>query len=204
MVQGSPPCPGSSPLPAHPASLTAHLSLVGGVQPEEHLHEGNQLYLQLQPKARVHQDEEGGGPEHGDVGCRDGGEIRVCTEARPRQTEPPCSWDSPGGGGQAGRVLWGWARRRQGSAGPWEWAVLGVTAAGPQEARHQVCSTPGPHSGCQWTTDTPRADRKPTTGDTRSGPGHRALAGYLAGRAQALGAEAWLLHGPVVPSPRTC
>ena len=62
--------PGTSPLPARRRSLTAHLSVIGGVQPEEHLHEGHQLNLQLQPEARVHQDKEGRRPEDGDVGCR--------------------------------------------------------------------------------------------------------------------------------------
>lgn len=49
------------PRPCKPRRLrlTAHLASVGGVQPEVHLHEGHQLHLQLQPEARLHQDEEG-------------------------------------------------------------------------------------------------------------------------------------------------
>ena len=59
-----------------PRSLTAHLAAVGGVQPEEHLHEGHQLHLQLQPGARLHQDEEGRRPEDRDVRCRGWGAVR--------------------------------------------------------------------------------------------------------------------------------
>lgn len=62
------PPPAARPLPP-PASLTAHPAAVGGVQPEEHLHEGRQLHLQLQPGARLHQDEEGRWPEDRDVRC---------------------------------------------------------------------------------------------------------------------------------------
>lgn len=62
------PCP-HGPFPLSPQNLTAHLATVGGVQPEKHLHGGYQLHLSLQPQARLHQDEEGRGSEHGDIGC---------------------------------------------------------------------------------------------------------------------------------------
>lgn len=66
------PAPLPPPFLSKPRSLTTHLAAVGGVQPEKHLHGGYHLYLQLQPQARLYQDEEGRGSEYGDVACGGG------------------------------------------------------------------------------------------------------------------------------------
>lgn len=49
--------------------LTARQPSELGLQLHRHLHGGHQLHIQLQAQVGVSDDEEGGGPEDGDIGC---------------------------------------------------------------------------------------------------------------------------------------